>query len=225
MRRITQHIVQSYRIHFRDKDYIISLVTALLLLLLSLYINFFAGTFASRFESNPVTDIVLSNIRVYDVDFIFIYGSFIQVFVIALLCIFEPKHAPFTLKTIALFTIIRSIFISLTHIGPFPTHLVINPTSFINKFTFDGDLFFSGHTGLPFLIALIFWKNKYLRFLFLASSLLFGVTVLLAHLHYTIDVLAAFFITYSIYHIGEFLFRHDRRIFFRSPHAHLETRA
>jgi hypothetical protein len=221
MRKIIHAITASYKTHFSNKDYILSLVTGLLLLLLSLYINFFAGTFSSRFESNPVTDIVLSNIRAYDVDFIFIYGSFMLSFFIGLLCLTEPKYTPFTLKSIALFTIIRSIFISLTHIGPFPTHIIINPASLINKFTFDGDLFFSGHTGLPFLMALIFWKNIYLRILFLISSVVFGVTVLLAHLHYSIDVLAAFFITYSIYHIAEFLFKHDRRTFLKSPtHPH-----
>jgi hypothetical protein len=75
--------------------------------------------------------------------------------------------------------------------------------------TSGNDLFFSGHTGLPFLIALIFWDHIYLRALFLGSSVVFGVIVLLSHLHYSIDVFSAFFITYSIYHIAIKLFQND----------------
>ena len=206
-----------YKTSFSHRAFVITFTSSILLLILSLYVNFLAGTFATHAESNPVTDIILSNIRVYDVESIFITGSIIQAFFIAFLCFLYPKKTPFILKSIALFTIIRSVFISITHIGPFPTHVYINPTSVINKFTFDGDLFFSGHTGLPFLMALVFWNNKYLRFFFLFSSVVFGVTVLLAHLHYSIDVLGAFFITYTIYHISEFLFRNDRKLFLDEP--------
>ena len=84
----------------------------------------------------------------------------------------------------------------------------------MEKFAFGGDLFFSGHTGLPFLMALIFWDNKYLRWIFILTSVMFATVVLLAHLHYSIDVLSAFFITYTIFHIALFLFKKDRRLFF-----------
>ena len=82
---------------------------------------------------------------------------------------------------------------------------------------FNGnDLFFSGHTGLPFLLALIFWENKKLRFLFLGFSVLFAVVVLLGHLHYSIDVFAAYFITYTIFHICKFLFKKDWQLFLQN---------
>lgn len=64
------------------------------------------------------------------------------------------------------------------------------------------DLFFSGHTALPFLMALIFWQNVKLRWAFILLSLFFGSAALLGHLHYSIDVFAAFFITYGIFHIA-----------------------
>lgn len=63
------------------------------------------------------------------------------------------------------------------------------------------DLFFSAHTGLPFLLALEFWDNKILRYIFLLSSLGGATLVFLGHIHYSIDVLAAFFITYSVFQI------------------------
>ncbi|MEI8091030.1 MAG: phosphatase PAP2-related protein [bacterium] len=75
---------------------------------------------------------------------------------------------------------------------------------------FGADLFFSGHTGLPFLFALIFWNNKWMRYLFVLTAIYFGAIVLLGHLHYSIDVLSAFFITYTIRHINEFLWKKDK---------------
>ncbi|MDP2670532.1 MAG: hypothetical protein Q8O99_06590 [bacterium] len=42
---------------------------------------------------------------------------------------------------------------------------------------------------------------------------MFGVIVLLGHLHYSIDVLAAFFITYAINDINKLIFVHDKRVF------------
>jgi hypothetical protein len=75
------------------------------------------------------------------------------------------------------------------------------------------DLFFSGHTGFPYLMALIFWNTKPLRWLFLAASIFFGGAVLLGHLHYSIDVFSAFFITYGIFNIAIRLFKNDFNFF------------
>ena len=180
-----------------------------MLLILSLIINYIAGTYATERASLPVTDIILSNIRTFDVDGIFIYGSFVFWFFTTLVLLYHPKKMIFTLKSIALFVIIRSVFVSLTHLGPFPTQVIVENIGFFNKFTFGGDLFFSGHTGLPFLLALIFWDEKILRYVFITSSVVFGIVVLLGHLHYSIDVLGAFFITYTIFHIARTVFKKD----------------
>lgn len=205
--------LQKWKEAFKDKRFLISLLIGFFYLAISLYINFIAGTYATERASLPVTDIILSNTRVYDVDLIFIYGPLVLfVFVITLL-LHNPKRFPFTLKSIALFTVIRSIFISLTHLGPFPTGVITASNNFIGKFTFGGDLFFSGHTGLAFLMALLFWQNKTLRYIFLAYSFFIGAIVLLGHYHYSIDVLAAFFITYSIFHISVLFFKKDRERF------------
>ncbi len=204
---------QEYRKFFADKALVKSAVMAILFLVASVFINYYAGTFATESASNPVTDIILSNTRVYDLDGLFVYGFFFLFFFITTLCLTRPARLPFIVKSIALFVVIRSVFITLTHIGPFATRAVIDPTSFINDFSFGADLFFSGHTGLPFLLALIYWDSKYLRIFFVLLSIFFGIVVLLAHLHYSIDVLSAFFITYTIFHITQKLFKKDQAVF------------
>jgi len=183
------------------------------LLIISLFVSFYASAYATAAASNPVTDIVLSNIRVYDVDWAFIDGILVFWIIASVLLLNEPKRIPFALKSIATFVLIRSIFITLTHIAVFPTHDIIPTTGFMSYFISSDDLFFSAHTGLPFLLALIFWDEKILRYLFIASSVFFGSIVLLGHYHYSIDVAAAFFITYAIYKISEKLFRRDKTLF------------
>lgn len=205
-------IARKYRSCYENKGFIFSIILGFVFLFVSLIINFYAGTYAAEKASSPVTDIILSNTRVYDLDGTFIYGFVgFWAFVTLLSVVYFPQKIPFILKSVALFVVVRSVFITLTHIGPFATHAVLNisPQSIVYDFTFGGDLFFSAHTGIPFLIALIFWREKYLRILFIASSIFFGMVVLLAHLHYSIDVLSAFFITYTIHHMAKTFFKKD----------------
>jgi hypothetical protein len=208
--------MQKWKEAIRSKEFVRSLILSLLLLFISLYINFISGNYATRSQSLPVTDVILSNTRVWDVDFFFVYGPVALYLFVVIIFLFNPKKTPFVIKSIALFTTIRAIFVSLTHLGPFPTQAITEGTNFINKFTFGGDLFFSGHTGVPFLMALIFWQNRNLRYFFLAFSVFMGVIVLLGHYHYSIDVFGAFFITYTIFHISSYLFKKDKDLFLNS---------
>src|SRR6185369_15188027 len=204
-----------YRKYFGNRTFVISIVLAFLMLILSLFINFYAGTYATERASNYVNDIVLSNIPVFDVDLLFVYAPLILWLFVASLIFYEPRKIPFVIKSIALFNVIRSIFITLTHIGPFPDQIAFNANSsiWIGKFFFGGDLFFSAHTGLPFLMALVFWDSKTLRYIFIGCAIFFGIIVLLGHLHYSIDVASAFFITFTIYHIAKTIFKKDKLLF------------
>jgi len=207
-------VIEQYKLCLRNKRFLLSTLFSFVLLVAVLIFNFYAATYATRIASNPVTDIVLSNIPVFDVDGFFLYGFMAFCLFSVILCLLKPKEIPFVFKNVALFVFIRAIFLTLTHIGPYPSQLLITFDSTLLKgFIFSGDLFFSAHTGLPFLMALIFWKNVYLRVLFIVTSFFFGAIVLLGHIHYSIDVLAAFFITDSIYHLAERFFKKDLQRF------------
>lgn len=206
--------MKKYKYYLSDKNYLISLSIGILILLTSLIINFYAGTYATERASNSVTDIILSNTRVFDVDLLFVWGPVVMWVFILLLGLHRPQKIPFVLKSVALFVLVRSVFISITHVGPFPDQITITTETFIAKnFIFGGDLFFSAHTGLPFLLALTFYNNKILRLFFMLLAVFFGTIVLLAHRHYSIDVLSAFFITYTIHHIALLLFKEDYKLF------------
>lgn len=70
------------------------------------------------------------------------------------------------------------------------------------------------------MLALVFWQRPHLRLVFLGCSVLAAGAVIFGHLHYTIDVFAAYFITYTVYCISKTAFKSDYTIFtndFRLP--------
>ncbi len=201
-----QGLMQKYRALWHQRLFRNSFCLSIAAVITGLIVNNFAIRFATEKMSNSVTDIVLSNIPALPVNNLFIYGTFLAIIVSLVVAAHYPREIPFALNAVALFFIIRSIFVSLTHLAPFTTHIADDFGATINNAFFGGDLFFSGHTGLPFLAALMLWHIPKLRYFYLAVSVFFGALVLLGHIHYSIDVASAFFITYGIYHIAIWLF-------------------
>lgn len=208
-----QNVWVRYKDIWYDRDFRVSLPLAIVFFTASLVVNSFAIRFATEHASNPVTDIILSNTRAYEVDGLFVWGTLVVVIFSFFIVFAHPKRIPFALHALTLFILIRAVFTSLTHTGPFEETYVSDFGTIVNHAFFGADHFFSGHTGMPFLGALAFWHIPWIRWSLLGASLFFAVIVLLGHLHYTIDVLAAFFVTYSIYHIAMWLFPRELRLF------------
>lgn len=206
----------------KDISFRQSFLVSILAILSSLVSVFYSTRYATINSSNHVTDIILSNTRVYDVGLIFVYGALAAVIFSIVVCLtLYFARTPFVLKSAALFLVIRSVFVSLTHISPYPYHAVLSDTfltstSLAQMFFTGDDLFFSGHVGLTFLMALLLWDNPILRYIYLGISATFAVTVLLGHFHYSIDVFAAFFITHTIYIMATRLFKKDYERGFRA---------
>lgn len=203
------YLIRRHRALWANKVFSTAAFDSLLFLISVLIVNYYSGTYASIRASNFVTDIFLDNLPTLNVNFIFINGFILFVLFIVALLIYQPKKIPFTLKTISLFIFTRAIFMTLTHIGPFPQQSPLETGDVIGKFIFSGDLFFSGHVGLSFLMALIFWASLSIRTVFVVISIIFGASALLGHLHYSIDVFAAYFITFGVFKIAEKLFEKD----------------
>ncbi|MFM7282628.1 MAG: phosphatase PAP2-related protein, partial [Planctomycetia bacterium] len=61
------------------------------------------------------------------------------------------------------------------------------------------DLFFSGHAATSFLLWLYLRERRVLGWIALLAHILITASVLFAHLHYTIDILGAWAVTYSLF--------------------------
>jgi len=203
--------IADYKKYLTDRYFMRSSFSAVIFLALSLFVNYWASVYATGRQSSAVTDIILSNIPVYNVASIFVYGIVAFIIFVFFLILFRPEKIPFVVKSVSVFILIRSVFISLTHIGLYPGTIETN-IYILRGITSGGDLFFSGHVGFPFLLALIFWHEKNFRYLFIFISIVFSAVALLGHYHYSIDVLSAFFIAYGIYHICLKAFKKDRQI-------------
>lgn len=205
---------------FRDlfgRERLYSLIAALFLLGVSFVFDHLASVYAftyiARSTTRHVGDLLLDNIPIVNLNFIIIEGALLSIVLGTLFVVFsQPRYLVFTLKALALFIMTRALFISLTHVGIYPGH--IEPgAGFLDAiylyYNFQTGMFFSGHTGIPFLMALIFWEKPLPRAAFVSLSFVFAVAVLLAHIHYSIDVFAAPFIAYGIFNIARYLFPRD----------------
>ncbi len=200
---------------WHNSTYLRFFVSGLLLLFIALVFNYRATQFATRHASVWVEDVILDNIPIVNMRYLIVEGALFLTACVVVLVIKKPQRGPFILKAVALFIIVRAFFLTLTHLAPYPGQLDAGADSWVNYLGigFPAALFFSGHTGMPYLLALIFWDIKSLRWFFLASSVLMAAGVFLAHVHYSIDVFAAFFITYAIFHLARRLFPVDYRLF------------
>lgn len=208
-----KRIIEKHKYYWSQKDFWESIILGLLFLAGSLFFNHLVSAYVDKSAGAYVQDILLDNLPVLNVDWIINDGVIVFSLFIIVYTFIHPKKVPFILKSIALFIFIRSIFITLTHLGPAPNRSYLNPDDFLIRINVGRDMFFSGHTGLPFLLALIFWENKIVRYVSLAASLVFGSAVLLGHMHYSIDVFGAFFITYTIFCISRKFFVADLKLF------------
>ncbi|MBP7057565.1 hypothetical protein KBB08_03700 [Candidatus Gracilibacteria bacterium] len=180
-------------------------VTALsaIFLVIAIALNYRAGTYAFNNMSNGVSDLFLDYLPLVDVSVLFIDGAVVMALLILLLGFLYPQRLPSILHNIALLYSFRAIALTLTHLGP-PLSVappVVLGDTITDRFVGGADYFFSGHTALPFIIALIFWDKPWVRTLFLLLTVTFGFSALLGHLHYSIDVFVAPFMSYCAFAI------------------------
>ena len=206
-----RNIFSTYQSFF-TKPRLRSLYVAFFVLALSLVFQYYAGSYSAHVATQYVGDLLLDHLPIVNLNFIIVEGALWAVFFSAVLVLAKPNYIIFSLKAVSVFLAIRAVFVAVTHLGIYPGQIVPGPGPFDQFYVALGlqtGYFFSAHTGMPFLMALIFWEEKIWRYVYLAASAIFGISVLLAHVHYSIDVLAAPLMTYSIFKFAEYMFKED----------------
>jgi hypothetical protein len=183
------------------------ILLSLIFLGIAIFLDYLAGEYIETAKVSTVSDLILDNIPVINLSWIFIYGYTLVIAVGFLYALFfKIKDLHIVISQFSLLVLIRSFFITLTHLEAPVNAIIVHTPKFFNLLFFQNDLFFSGHTAIPFLGFLLFRKEK-IGIFFLIMTFILASTVLLMHVHYSIDVFAAFFITYGSYKIGKLIFK------------------
>ena len=176
--------------------------SSLVLIVIATYLDYHAGVYVSATEGPDIPDLILDHFGPIDLSPLFVYGY------IALVCtlfisplVFHIRTFHFVASQFSLLVMLRSVFMLFTHLQT-PSDAIRADFPWIcQHLSFQNDMFFSGHTAIP-LLGFFLFKHSPLRYVFLAGSLIMAFTVLAMHLHYSIDVFGAFFITYCSYRMG-----------------------
>ena len=213
----------------KDRAFLFSLVLGFFVFFFGQYVLVCAAQYNDEmFKVVTVGEFLLDRLPTYDLSFFFTWGMWIILLTIAWYTVLvRPELAPWVLKTYGIFALVRAGFILLTHLGP-PEGLIylddpslLTEAGIFERYFFLNDLFFSGHVGNVFLGALIFRAFKF-KWFCLIGSVLMAITVLVMHIHYSIDVFGAYFITYGIYAFSDRIFHKYNERFKRIIEKHTD---
>ncbi|ACU04456.1 MULTISPECIES: phosphatase PAP2-related protein [Pedobacter] len=187
---------QAFRIKF--------IVGMLILIAILIFIPHFFLRIEAR-EGNVLNDLVLANLPAIDV------SAYIFIILYAMIGLFLYRMSKNTLMCLtALWAFIflcaaRIITITLVPLNP-PVGIInlADPCSifFYRSNVITKDLFFSGHTATMFLGALCLEKRNDKVIAFIATIIIAGL-LLIQHVHYTIDIMAAPIFTWLCWYLGK----------------------
>jgi len=139
-------------------------------------------------------DPVLNLFKPISVSFITLIVTYSLSLFAVVLALFSPKLFVQLAQSFTFILLLRMICMMLVPFEP-PRLIIPLQDAFLNSSFYSGrpnlrDLFFSGHTASMCLFAFCF-TNKKLKWLFATGAVAVGTLVILQHVHYSIDVIAA----------------------------------
>lgn len=196
-------IVDIWKLELKDKTFIYQIIFSFLSVIIGLVIF---TRFLSFIEDRPgiiIPDPILSWFNPIDISwftFIVMYSTVI----IAIISLLQsPKALILGLQSYVLMLLIRMVAMySIPLEAPATILPLIDPMVSeigVGKLM-TKDLFFSGHTATIYIMYLVSQK-KYFRYFFLVATIIIAIAVIVQHVHYSVDVIAAPFFGYCSYRI------------------------
>jgi membrane-associated phospholipid phosphatase len=109
------------------------------------------------------------------------------------------QHAPRLLFIVTLMFLLRAFTLPLTPLAQIQPPAENYTSAHIIAHTFYEGMYFSGHTASAFIFA-FFFKGHRLRPLLFVLAFGQGLSLLLSHSHYSIDIVGGFFVAYFVTH-------------------------
>jgi membrane-associated phospholipid phosphatase len=166
------------------------------------------GRFLDYIETRPgsiLPDPFLNSFIPLEVTW-FTFGIiYISVIVALVHLSWQPRQLLIAFQAYIFIAMARVLSMYLTPLDP-PPNLIPLEDPFVQSLStgvLTRDLFFSGHTSTSFLLFLSSTGRK-MKIFFLICTILVGLLVLLQHVHYSIDVLAAPFYAYTCFKLSSY---------------------
>ena len=177
-------------------------VTLILLIATLIFFTHFINAVEAR-NGVELNDPVLKLFHPIDLSGFIFSIIYLSIIIGLITLLVDPKRLVIALQVYTLIVMVRIITLYLTPLNA-PGNMIPLIDPIVNNFgtgqLLTKDLFFSGHTATLFLLFLVS-ENKKIKLIFLLGFVIIAIAVLLQHVHYTIDVVAAPFFTYTAFRI------------------------
>jgi hypothetical protein len=174
------------------------ILIAVVLVLLTNFLNF-----VERRQGVSLPDPILNLFNPINLTWLIFALIYISLVTAIITLAIDPQRLIFALQLYTIMIVIRMIAMFILPLEP-PQNMIALNDPFVEFFgsgkTLTKDLFFSGHTATLFILFLVS-DNKIIKNIFLASTIVVAIAVLLQHVHYSIDVFAAVFFVYAVYNL------------------------
>lgn len=209
---IISHFKESYhnwKVFLKDKKNLFTFVVILIILIivLSIFSNFLA--FAESRQGVIIDDPILELFSPIDLTIPLFFMMYVLVIIAIANLMKHPRHLAFSFLAYSLMLLFRMSAMYTIPLDPPPSMIILKDPiveAFSTGVPLTRDLFFSGHTATTFLIFLIV-QGRGLKIIAFFIFFFTAIAVLLQHVHYTVDVLAAPFFTFCSYWIAEYFRR------------------
>lgn len=156
-----------------------------------------------------IFDPITSNFDPFDFNPYIFYITTIVIFIGKLISLYTPRRILQMLFSLVFLNLVRIVclyFINLeAPIDIIPLYDPFLEMTFYKDVLITKDLFFSGHTSNIIIFGFLS-RKKWVRNCFFTTTFVVASMLVLQHVHYTIDVLAAPFVAYFIYLIFDWVF-------------------
>lgn len=194
---------KAWKNYFSEPIFIIEFILTIVLLF-SILASFVY--FINYIETRPgvkITDPLLETFNPVELSGLIFGIIYISIITAVISLLDDPTRLLFAFQVYILLLAIRMLTLYLVPFDP-PADMIplIDPLVeyFGTEQVLTRDLFFSGHTATLFLLFLVV-KNKTIKAVFLTGCSILAIAILLQHVHYTIDVIAAPFFAYTSYRV------------------------
>lgn len=199
----SSEILNSFIIVLKSWFFYIGLISVIA----GMELNFISQTYLYNYINGGKTlpmlnDLILDKLPSYNVSLIYDIFSFISLIIVIIYIVHKKDYnrIPFILLMSGIIELVRGIFIVLTPLGNPP--MFIGSDGLFNGFSkYELGVYPSGHVGSVFLLLLMV-KSRLYKWLIFFCLLAVIISLLLAHAHYSIDILSGLLFAYAINSFG-----------------------